>query len=129
MRTGEEGVHELTQLLRRKDLQAAYLNYLRTRLHDTSASLEGMPDFDTMLEHFHSGADPESFAAQIATASTAQSVPRERVVAAVEELQHSVEESERQISALVHTEGSHVNRCVAARTCNLSPLPSHSVLQ
>jgi len=57
MREGAARAGELTRLLEKKDLQAVYLNYLRTRLHDSDMALEGSARrqtrcYDTMLGAF-----------------------------------------------------------------------------
>lgn len=139
MRKGEEDAQELTRLLKLRDLQTTYLNYVRTRLHDKAPDLQGMVTFDEMLPQFYVGNDKSSrstlqvcgddddarpvsrtqgdgqnIAPPPGTSSSGHMENMawhpEELVAAVEELQRRVDESEQQINALVNTEGNHVNR-------------------
>ena len=112
MERGEADAQKLTTLLKRKDLQAAYVNYLRTRLHDASPLLTGMPPLDKVLKSVRSPpGDPSTAAEDTRDASAAaHEWNREEVLAALDELEGALEDSEREIAALVYTEGNHVNR-------------------
>ena len=126
MQQGESLSHELTRLLKRKDLQAAYLNHARTRLYEEEPQLakaaplvdSNPPSSAAMVREARDAAEARANAAAAAGAS-ARAVhvspvnrvhDRQRVEAAIESLERQVEESDRLIAELLHTEGNHVNQ-------------------
>lgn len=122
---GQPDAQKLTRLLRKKDLQASYVNHMRTRLHQ----LQGA---DTVNAASAQAAEvsPEAAAAAAATwegpsravspatagvaagslSSVSCAEERWRLREAIDALEAEVGESEAAIEQMVAAEGNHVNQ-------------------
>jgi len=87
---GQPEAQKLTRLLRKKDLQAAYVNHLRTRLLQLPAA--------------------DASAVTQAWEAMERSGERERLLEAIAALEAEVRSSEAAIETMVAAEGNHVNQ-------------------
>lgn len=96
---GRAAAQYLTRLLRKKDLQAAYVNHLRTLLLH----------HDTLPEALSSGSASTQDAVSELYHDSAVAGERSRLLSALEALEGKLEQSEREIREKLATEGNHVN--------------------
>ena len=97
---GQAIAQRLTRLLRKKDLQAAYVNHLRTMLLNAEAE-SGEPAHGVHAEDSREGGSE---------GGSEGSSERQRLLDAIAALEALMSDGDAQIESLIATEGNHVNR-------------------